>query len=257
MKFVGLIIGSFAIVFMALASIHFWGLGQPYIAYENKFFEAKTPWVIVPWEQNFFLEQKNDLVLWANVYVSQAGVPLVAPSTEKVLKSRDREQSSSPARPLLSDLLKRFPNQRFILNVVDNVEGIQLQIAKALETEQKAERIMIQSDFNNVINSARELLPRMVFGSTPSDTMRLKSFEALGIVTACPFKGDVFLSSLIVSKRRTLNEKISQELHRRFKKIVLGPLKDIDEAQQALSLGADGLYTEKPEWLLQWLRDKN
>lgn len=256
MRLIAIIISVLTAVIMALASIHFWGVGQQYIPYENKFFQSPTPWVIAPWEQNFFLEQKKDLILWANVYATKDHVFLVAPTSERVLKNRDREQNPSPARPLLTDLLKKFPEARFILNITDNSEDIQIQVAQVLESEKSTERIMIQSDFNNVINSLKDLQPRMVYGSTPSDTMRLKSFQSVGILTAAPFKGDIYLAPLKLMQRSSINEGIAQELLRRFKKIIIGPLDKPEEAEQALSLGAQGLYTEKPEWLLQWLRDK-
>ena len=256
MRILGIIFSVLFMVTIALASIHFWGLSQPYLPYDNKFFTGDRPWVIAPWEQSFFIEQKKDLILWANVYRNQHMQLLVAPTAEKVLKSRERAQISNPTRPLLTELLQKFPTQKMILNIVDNVEEIQAQLEQALAAEKSSERIMIQSDFNNVLTATKDLLPRLVYGSTPSDTMRLKSFQSMWILSASPFKGDVFLSSLVVSKRKSLNEGIAEELHRRFKKIILGPLQNTEEAELALRLGADGLYAEKPEWLLQWLREK-
>jgi hypothetical protein len=68
-----------------------------------------------------------------------------------------------------------------------------------------------------------------------------------------PFKGDLFFSALKIRGREAINEDIAKELKRRHKKIILGPLSGPEEANLALRLGADGLYAEKPEWLLQWL----
>ena len=37
---------------------------------------------------------------------------------------------------------------------------------------------------------------------------------------------------------------------RRYKKIILGPLQNQEDVDLALSLGADGIFLEKPEWYL-------
>jgi hypothetical protein len=256
MKLIALIFGTCVAVAMSLASVHFWGLSQIYIPYDNRFFQSGPTWLVVPWEQHFFAEKHPDLILYALVYPSQNQELLVAPTSEKTMKSRQREATASPARPLLTELLRQHPKQRFILNIDDNSEVIHELIGKALATEALSERIAIQSPYNNVLSSIKDLLPRMVYGSTPSDIMRLKSFDGMGILTATPFKGDLFFANLKLHQRQAITPAIAGELLRRNKKIILGPLTSIEEYQLALSLGAHGVFVEHPEWLLQELDKK-
>ena len=163
MRLLALICVTFAALALSLASVHFWGQGQQYLPFENKFYASPTPWLIVPWEQSFFIAKKKDLILWTNVYATQHDLVLVAPSSEKQLKNRERDQEPNPARPLLTDLLRQFPDQRFVINVTDNREEILSILDKALENEKRTERILIQSDFNNVLMSLKDLMPRMIF----------------------------------------------------------------------------------------------
>lgn len=255
-RFILLIFGSFFTLAVVLLSTRLWGQGQQYLPYENRFFTAERPWVAVPWEQAFFLEKKPDLILWANVYQASEDLLLVAPSAEVRDVSQRREIVSSPARPALADLLARFPKSRFILNIIENKENIHERVVKLIEKDAASERYLIQSDYNVVINSIKKLLPRLVYGSTPADLMRFKSFQGMWILPATPFKGDVFITPLVYRGRDTINQEIKEELARRQKPVILGPLKSEDDVKQALSLGADGIYVERPEWALRWIDEK-
>ena len=256
MRLLAIIIGCTVALLISLASVHFYGLGQKYRPFEHKFLSPPTPWVIAGWEQSFFQEKSPNLILLAQVYKNKDGAFLVAPSREKVSKNSEREQVASPSRPLLNDFLKQFPTQRLVLIITDNVEDIDLQIAKILEGESKSERILIQSDFNLVLESIKKQQPMLLYGGTPSDIMRFKSFQSIGILTAVPFKGDIYFAPLRLKKRETINSGINEELVRRYKKVILGPLHSKDEVELALSLGADGLYVENPEDALQVLSQK-
>jgi hypothetical protein len=253
MRLLAIAVGCLATLFLSLASIHFYGLGRKYVPFEHRFLASKTPWIVTGWEQSFFLEKNPDLILLAQVYRASNGSYLIAPSREKMMKGSEREQEPSPSRPLLSDFLLRFPTQRLVLKIVDNVEDIDLQLDKILSKESRTERILVHSDFNLVLESLKKLQPLQLYGSTPADTMRFKSFLSMHILSAVPFKGDVYFVPLQFKKRETINDKIRTELTRRHKKLILGPLETAEEIRLALSLGTDGVYVENPELALQLL----
>jgi hypothetical protein len=256
MKLIGIIFGSLVAVFLSLGIIHFWGLGQRFLPYDNKFFESPKPWVIVPWEQAFFTEKDPNLVLLVRVFINESGQLLVSSNGEKIDLHALRQITASPTHPLLSELISKYRQQRFVIEVLSNVADIQLKLAEVLQPFAAAERFLIQSEYNNVLSATKELLPRLAYGSTPSDTMRFKSFLGLEILTAAPFKGDVYFTSLKINHRAAINERISEELQRRHKPIIVGPIYNIEEAKLVQSLGVAGIYVEKPEWLLQWLSEK-
>jgi hypothetical protein len=256
MRLLAIIIGCVSTLFIALASVHFYGLGLRYKPFEHKFLEVKTPWIVTGWEQSFFLEKNPEIILLATVYKDGNGTFLIAPSREKMMKSADREQEPSPARPLLSEFLQKFPTQRLVLVIVDNVEDIDRQLDAMLTKESRTERILIQSDYNLVLESLKKLQPLQLYGSTAADIMRFKSFLSIGILTAVPFKGDVYFVPLKLKNRDTVNKDIRDELARRHKKLIIGPLETTEEIEQALSLEADGVYVENPELALQLLSHK-
>lgn len=253
------ILATGAALAISLATIHFYGLGQTYHPFQHKFLsraaEQTGPssklMLFINWEHADLYLKIPDLILVAQVYKNKDGLFMVAPSNEK--KIRDRSATNSSQRPLLKDFLKSFPTQRLTLEITDNVEDIDLELSEALKPEAQTERILIQSNYNLVLESVKRLMPMMIYGSTMSDTMRFKSFQSLGIVTATPFKGDLYFTPLRVKNRAALTPEIGTELKRRYKPIVLGPLYDLQQVDLAQSLGADGLYFENPDVLLQWL----
>lgn len=254
MKLFAIITGCIIVLLMSLASIHYYGLGQHYRPLEHRFYLPKTPWIITGWEQSFFSEKNPDLILLATVYRTNNGSYLVAPTREKSMKSSEREQEPSPSRPLLSDFLKQYSKQRLVLKLVDNTDNIDREVGALLKEEAQTERILVQSDYNLVLESLKKIQPLMLFGATPSDIMRFKSFQSMGILTAVPFKGDIYFAPLKLKKKKTLTAEMKAELQRRFKKIVLGPLANSEEIKTAIALGADGFYVENPEEALALLK---
>lgn len=235
------------IVAVGLLTTRFWGQGQRFAPYETEYFkEANATSVVIPWEQNFFLEKDPNYILWADAYKGDNDVLLVKPWVERDQALKTLEKVSSPTRPTLEELLKKFPNTRFVVNVNDNQEGIHKQIVQVLENSQSKKRVLIQSDYNSILVSTKDLEPLVLYGSTPADITRLNSFDSIGILAAAPFKGDVFFSSLTVRKIEAINPDISDELHRRYKKIFLGPLKTKEDVEKARSLKADGFFVEDP-----------
>lgn len=240
------------LVGMALLTTRLWGLGQRFVPFESAYFsQAEEVFVVIPWEQNFFLEKNPSYAFWADTYRGENNVLLVKPWADKNKLTKTLEKVESPTRPTLENLLKQFPQARFVINVNDNVEDIHKQVVQVLQNTDSKKRVLIQSDYNSILVSIKELEPLLVYGSTPADVTRLNSFYSIGILPATPFKGDVFFSPLVVLKVDALNEAISDELHRRYKKIILGPLKNKEELEKAKALKADGLFVEDPLLLAQ------
>jgi hypothetical protein len=239
-----------AIAGSIFSSIRLWGESQTHKPFENTFFAARAeerlPLVIVPWEQKFFLEKNPNWILWIDVYRGEAEQLLVKPWADKDSDKKTLVQKPGPTRPLLKELLEKFPNTRFVVNCNDNVENIHLQLVQVIEEAKASDRVLIQSDYGTILTSAKKEKAMMVFGSTMGDLTRLKTYDSLYLLPAANFKGDVFFTSISYRNRETITAEISKELKRRHKKIILGPLSNKEEVDKALALGADGLFLADP-----------
>lgn len=231
-RFIILSLGTLLITGMIILIIRFYGLSQNFKSFDNGFFVGPIPYKIVPWEQSFHLEKDPALILWVDIY-----------------RAEDQTLITKPKNLAVIELLRQFSTTRFIFNIVDNVENIQKQLVALVDSEKADKRILIQSDFPAIISSVREIKPMMVFGSSSRDLVKLKIMEALWVLPAAPFNGDVLILPLRAKKYQTISKKLVMEMKRRYKKVILGPLLNKSDVDTAKSLEVDGLYVADPQLL--------
>lgn len=248
MKPLQLIFGTSFLFFLLFMSVRFWGESQSYQAFESDFWipNDQKEIVVIPWEQGFFLEKNPHWVLWADVYRGDNNDILVKPWIERKLSNKTLEKVSSPARPLLSELMQKYPNARWVINCNDNQRGIHVQLAQIISEASANKRVILQSDYNSILVSTKKESAMLLYGSSPADLTRLKSFDSLGLVAAAPFNGDVYFGPLTYLNRPTINQNISRELKKRFKKVFLGPLESEKDILKAKEIGADGFFIADP-----------
>lgn len=250
MRFLTLVAGTLLFAAILFSSIRFWGQGQTYKAFQTPYFAANSSSssqeLVVPWEQAQLSNNKESWILWADVYRTRDQNLLVKPWADRNRPIKDLEQSPNPTRPLLKDLLLQNPQARFVLNCNANLDGIHRQLVQVIQEAKAVDRVLLQSDYNTVLTSAKELEPMMIFGSTLADLTRIKTFNSMWLLPAAPFKGDVLFVSLKYRGRDTVDHDIVMEMKRRFKKVFIGPLSTKEDIQSALALGADGIFVQDP-----------
>lgn len=252
MRFLAIIITTLLMTFMTVTTIHLWGLSQVFIPFESPFSKAETPWVVVPWDQYEEIKYKfPEAILWMDVYQSSNQTLLVSPWKDHDLASKLQPQASTADRPLFSDIVQKYPNQRILINVTSNLLDVDRQIADIIKND---ERFLIQSDYDVIMKSLKEQRPRNLYGSSIADRMRLMTFQSLWVLPAVPFKGDVFIGDLKHKKIEMFNEGVAQELRRRHKKIILGPLKSEADFVEASKYKPDGYFSDQIPLIHQFLR---
>ncbi len=253
MRFLTLIAGTMLFALIAFSTIRFWGQGQtykefqtPYFAHSNHQDKQNAPEIVIPWEQAQLVKDQSAFILWVDVYRAQNQNIVVKPWMDRNKANNDLEQSTNPSRPLLKDLLEQNPQARFVVNCNTNVDGIHRQLVQVIQEAKAVDRVLLQSDYNTILTSAKELEPMMIYGSTPADLTRIKTFNSMWLLPAAPFKGDVLFVGLKYRGRNTIDQDVVLEMKRRFKKVFIGPLFTKEEIQQAMEFGADGLFLQDP-----------
>lgn len=246
MRLVVLTVGVLFALLLGYSAIKMLSESQVYTPFKTNYYKADEKLFIVPWEQSYLLEKKADLVLWVDVYRNKQGELLAKPWKDIKLAKKDLTQEASPTRPLLSDLLKKYPQTRWVINCDDNTQDIQVTLNAVIGEAKMTDFIMIQSNYNTILESLKESQPMLLYGSSIADITRLKTFQSMGLVAASPFKGDVFFAPLSYLDRKTINEGLVSELRRRFKKVFLGPLMNSTEMAEAQKFNPDGLFVADP-----------
>ena len=239
MKFFLILIGSVIAVFMGMGTIYFWGMGQIHPKYEHVFFTPKTPWIALPYSQEQELQKISDAIVWMDVYRNS--------QSTFVVDSKDSNSS-------LADLLKKWSGRGIILNINSNVEDIDRQLSEFLPSYIKNSAILLQSEYDIILRATKESFADIPYGSSQSDRMRFSVFAGMapwpgGLISATPFHGDVYISALKWKSISLVNKVVVDEIHRRQKYVLIGPLKNEDELRQAQSLDADGYYIQNMQLL--------
>lgn len=160
-----------------------------------------------------------------------------------------------PATLRLKDFLSDFPDQRMILNVIDNTESVHTKLIELVEPFKADRRFLFQSDTDIILKSLKDQKPLWLYGSSRSDLMKILTFESIGMEAASPFRGDVFISPFLIMNRDAFNEGVLREIHRRHKDIFIGPLVSANEFEKARALNPEGFIFSSLE-LFKELQDK-
>ncbi len=255
MKMLSLTLGSLFITFLLFMMVRTWGTNESFKPFQTLYFSSEFAnnevEYIIPWEQNFLLEKEPKFILYADVYRGKNETLLVTPWMDRNKPKKTLEQTPSEARPTLKDLLAQFPKTRFVINCDENFDGIHKQLIETIQEGKATERVVLQSVYNTILISAKELSPMILFGSTPADLTRIKMFDSIWLLPAAPFKGDVLFTNLKYKNRDTINRDIVLEMKRRFKKVFVGPLATKEDIEKARLLDPDGFFVEDPMLILK------
>lgn len=262
---------SVAVLFVILMTTRLWGLGQVFPEFQHPFF-AGAPVVILKVQTSKELEealqQKPEIVFWLDVTTTKDHKLIVFArdfaSTEmsieayrgpKSLAYNYQElQNMHPEVRELKDVVGQYTQQRFLLNILDNVERVHISVTETLKGLSPEKRILLQSNYNVVMTSTKELEPFWLYGCSQADLMRFLTFESMWILPATPFKGDVYIAPFVLVGRPAFHESTLEEVRRRNKKIILGPALDKKEFDDATRLKVDGVIIEKLADFLEWSR---
>jgi hypothetical protein len=264
---------SVVVLFVVLTMTRLWGLGQQFPPFEHPFFaNTSGPLLILRTENEKELQEavaaKPDVVIWLDVETT-SDKKVITFSRDFTPKEMSIEayrgpksfayqyqqlQIVHPDVRELHDIVAKYPQQRFVMNVTDNVENVHKWITESLKDLAAEKRILLQSNYNVIMTSIKELQPFWLYGCSQADLMRFLTFDSMWILPATPFKGDVYISPFKLLGRPAFHENILEEVRRRNKKIILGPAIDKSEYDDAVRLKADGIIVENLSDFLVWTR---
>ncbi len=219
------------------------------------------------------------VILWADVMLSKDGVPVVTRhqdlaiygvensfvpllNFEQIQKvdsgySYQNQKQEHPFRGKalhileLSQLLKKFPKHRFIINLADDSTGMEQQLVKALEYNDQTKRFIITSERDKVLKETRKLAPMLLYGASTPQLTQLMILANVFLASIAPLDSDLLIVENTSERVRNslrihINEQMIQEAHRRSLKVFAGNAQNASDAADLIKLGADGIITNHP-----------
>lgn len=155
--------------------------------------------------------------------------------------------------PALKEFYEQFPQNRFVLNIIDNVGEAHTTLVDTIKDLKPNDRTLIQSDVLVIMTSIKEIKPEWVYGTSTPDLMRLMTFDSMFVLPSTQFKGDVFIAPFTIMKRPAFNDDIITEMRRRNKRIFLGPIENEQQFAEASRIKVEGYITNNLPELLRLL----
>jgi hypothetical protein len=281
MALIKIILGCLLTMALFWFSLKFYGESQRFIAYDHPLEQEAGPWVMAyggessaypshtfpaieaslrnpkNWlafdvfmsaERSFYLiprnyiakEDKRPWVKWNDreIAMLDAGADFKSSEGTYPYKGIDLQF------PKLETVIAKYPEAKFFLWFRDNERDLDLIIASFLKRFPKLEnRVLIYSEYDVVMRSLKEQLPRWVYGSADGERTRLLMFDALRLQSAATIKGDFYFTPLKSGSVKMISETIKHEIERRQLPLILGPLMNDSEVNDAVKLSPKGFIT--------------
>jgi|GEM_PF-4229899 len=239
LRFLVILLSSLVMVGAVLLAVRIWGLSKPIQTYDSDFFrtEQKLSWV-VPVSLQDRQEGKFKQLLSQRLFKDMGGPE----AASRIIWLVDIAAEKPEALELswLKEFLEVTKPSRVIFRVLVNFPNIDLKLNDLVAKEDE-HRVMIQSSYDVILRSIKNLRPQLVYGSSPADETKLHFYNELRILPAVPLLADVYWAQLSPAKGVFLRPEIPVEIRRRKKKFFLGPVIDKESYAKALSFGPDAI----------------
>ena len=247
MRIIVVTICSLVVFFLGLLTVKFWGKAQTYPVYNHAMLQAQSAPIEFfkpSYEHlNESLASTKNLFLDVTVTFDQK---LVIPrrkfvATEKPIKLFKYDEIKNDVM-LVVDLKEKLVKRKIIFNLVDNARAIHETFIfdlKAMGMD-KGDSFIVTSQYEAPIKALKELAPAFVYGSTQPEILKIVAMQSMYVLEAVSIRADVIIHPLKIRNQLFFNDEILQELGRRHKKIIIGPIGN-DELALARQLNPFGI----------------
>ena len=126
----------------------------------------------------------------------------------------------------LNSLRTYLKNRRIILNLIENpIAGHEILVDELKKMDLlNSDSVIITSPYDVMTKSIKELAPTLIFGSTAPENLRIKALESVSLIEASTFRADIIIHPITYYKRLFYSNELINELNRRHKKWIVGPM---------------------------------
>lgn len=255
MRLLGIFGATILFFALSLTMARFWGLSLPHQEFKHAFFQSPSTFIFKVQnigQANDALKVSPNAIFWLDVRISQDNQFFIQSPHElqtvlnegivgkKFLGNKPYFYDYSFIKSLLPDVktledfLTQFPQQRFVLNIIDNHQNVHSNLNKTIQPFSPNDRILFHSDTDGIIQHLKNEKPFWLFGMSLPELTRVLTFDSIGLGPAIQVRGDVLVSPLLKLDREFVTESLLSEMRRRKKRILLGPFETDSQVQKAV-----------------------
>lgn len=166
-----------------------------------------------------------------------------------------RDQKIPPV--LLKELISRFPEMKFNVDLKDNSRLLAEKYAEILTDLECTDRIVTASFHKSTLTYFRKILPQAISSCTSSEVLRLILLYRSGILTIpFPYKKKILQVPEYSGKTKVLSSGFIKYLHKRGFKVQVWTVNEATEMNRFLDMGVDGIFTDRPDMLKTVLKKR-
>ena len=238
-------------------TIKFWGRSLHYTPYDHPLYASRdvsTPLLFIkPHNDNLESILTDNHNLNNNLYLNVAStldqkliVPKKAwPSSKKPFRYTHYEDIKNEVF-LLTDLKESLAGKKIIINLFENAQAGHIIFYDEIKKMGwgDGENIIVTSPYEAMAKALKDIAPRLLFGSTQPEILRLVAMNSMGLIEAVTLRADIVIHPLRIKNQDFYDKNLLIELNHRYKKIIIGPLTEAEIAT-AKKLNPFGIIVEK------------
>ena len=243
MRILIITLGTVVVCLIIFLILKIWGGSQTFISYPHAFYNQQNE-TVIQFEKPKFSEISEILKnskknIYLDIATTKDGV-IVIHEVNKYQTSSFRNQYFKDIKDVvlnLSDFKNSLKNRKIIFNLTENAiagDKTLIEEFQKMDLDDKSE-ILISAPYEVMSKSLKELAPTYIFAASKPEILRLKAMESFYLIETASLRADVIVHPLYYYKKLFFTETFVQEIKRRNKKIIIGPIPK-SEYEDALKL---------------------
>lgn len=152
--------------------------------------------------------------------------------------------------PTLGQVLKSYPQQKFIIEIKQYVPSIEGLVVQAIRKEKAEDRVIICSFNHQVLKRFRKLAPELV---TSASSFELKVFYVLyklKLAQFYPLSVEIFLVPDFFDNKTVITQEFVKVAQSKNIKVFAWTINTPQEMEDMVRFGVDGIITDFPDLLI-------
>lgn len=152
----------------------------------------------------------------------------------------------------VSELLEKFPAQRFNIDLKDNNPAQVKLWAELIKEGDAEERVLTASQYTQNLLEVRKIFPNMATSFSAGEVFRFyiaNKFGGYKKLAKKQFGGDALQVPVKMAGLRIVSEKAIENAHKLGFKMHVWTINTVEEMNTLLDMGADAIFTDNPRLL--------
>lgn len=241
MRIIIITLATLFVFFMSFLTVKFWGKGQSYTDYKHVMLQQQSTPIefIKPGYAKLMEVIESDKNIYLDVTVT-FDQRLVVPkrkwqTTEKPVRLFNYDEVKNDVI-LVADIREPLRQKKIIFNLAENAQAIHETFMHEMKQIgfEKGENFIVTSQFEAPVKALKEIAPALVYGSTQPEILKIVAMQSMHVLEAATIRADIIIHPLKIRNQDFFNDEIVQEMKRRYKKIIIGPvnIEELTEAQR-------------------------